>query len=299
MKHRNVFGIVRTSVKTVSRRTVLRSMGAAASLPLVPALSRAQSPATGASQASASATQAKSQLPLRSTGLEHMGTVVPDVTAAARFHGRLFNPEVHKEKDPPLRYYVTLGVGYLAFGSRANEPRAFFDHFCALVQDYDGRAMAQELQSAGLPAGRYGIIPDPDGVGLQLLATPGGLAKSTVPAGRIVEEDALVRPKGLSQVVLRVASLDKSLQFYRKFFGKESRSGTQIVFQVADTRLVLEPAASGESACIDRICVNIEPFDRAAVARELTKLGASLTAGPGKTLRFRDPMGLGFELIPV
>jgi len=299
MKQRNVSGIAGAGASTVSRRTLLQGMGAAASLPFVSALSHAQSSAAGASQASTAADPAKSQLPLRSTGLEHMGTVVPDVTAAARFHGRLFNPEVHKEKDPPLRYYVTLGVGYLAFGSRANETRAFFDHFCALVQDYDGRAMAQELQTQGLPAGRYGIIPDPDGVGLQLLATPGGLAKSTEPAGRIVEEDALVRPKGLSQVVLRVASLERSLQFYRKFFGNESRAGAQTVFQVADTRLVLEPAAPGESARIERICVNVEPFDRAVVERELTKLGASLAAGSGKTLRFRDPMGLGFELIQV
>ena len=52
-----------------------------------------------------------SQLPLRTTGLEHIGVIVPDVTASATFYSRLFNPELHKEKESPLRYYVTLGVG--------------------------------------------------------------------------------------------------------------------------------------------------------------------------------------------
>ena len=36
-------------------------------------------------------------LPLHATLLEHVGTVVPDVTAAARFHSALFNPEIRTE----------------------------------------------------------------------------------------------------------------------------------------------------------------------------------------------------------
>src|SRR5262245_40849327 len=75
----------------LSRRAVVAALAVAALLPAVPANAAADA-----------------QLPLKTTGLEHMGTVVPDVTAAAKFYGRLFNPEVHKEKDPPLRYYVTL-----------------------------------------------------------------------------------------------------------------------------------------------------------------------------------------------
>jgi catechol 2,3-dioxygenase-like lactoylglutathione lyase family enzyme len=230
-----------------------------------------------------------------------MGTVVPDVAAAGKFYGRLFNPELHKEKELPLRYYVTLGVGYIALGSRANEQRAFFDHFCALVESYDAKAMAQELQAQGLPAGRYGIIPDPDAIGLQLLGVPGGLAKSTEPAGRIVEGEALVKPKGLDQVVLHVADMEKSLQFYRKFFGKEaSRPNTgQAWFQIVNTRLGLEAAPAGGPARIDRIVVKVEPFDRDAVSRELTTLGAKVASGSGKSLRFRDPMGLGIELLPA
>jgi catechol 2,3-dioxygenase-like lactoylglutathione lyase family enzyme len=259
----------------------------------------------GLSFAAASAFTARAaggQLPLRTTGLEHMGTVVPDVTAAAKFYGRLFNPEVHKEKELPLRYYVTLGKGYLALGSRANQPRAFFDHFCALVKAYDAPAMAAELKAAGISGGRFGIIPDPDAVGLQLLGEPGGLAKSTEPGGRIVEQNALVRPIGLESVTLQVSDLERSLQFYRQFFGPEaSRTAASAgaVFHIADTRLLLTTTPAGESPRVAYVGIKAQRFDRSAVSRELTKLGASALSEAQGALRFTDPLGLGIELLPV
>jgi catechol 2,3-dioxygenase-like lactoylglutathione lyase family enzyme len=271
----------------LSRRALLQGLGLAALAPLAPGVALAE-PAAAASQ-----------LPVRTTGLEHMGTVVPDVEAAGKFYGRLFNPELYKEKDPPLRYYVTLGVGYLALGSRANQPHAFFDHFCALVQDYDAPAMAEQLKSEGLPAGRYGIIPDPDSIGLQLLGVPGGLAKTTEPAGRIVEGEALVHPERLDHVVLHVSDLEKSLQFYRRFFGRELKGGHRgkdASFQVAGTRLMLETVSTGQSPGIARIGINVQRFDRKAVSRALTQLGAQVATDSHQELRFTDPFGLVMSL---
>lgn len=140
-------------------------------------------------------------LPLDTYGLEHIGTVVPDVAKAARFYGAVFNPVVYKEREEPLRHYVTLDPGYIALGGRAGVSRALIDHDCALLKRYDRAAMARRLEAEGLPAGRFGVIPDPDGLGLQLLAAPGGLASSTEPAGRIVASEPLVRPRGLAYVV--------------------------------------------------------------------------------------------------
>jgi len=273
----------------LSRRAVLGGMGLAALPIIAPALTLAQdAPASSLG---------RSQLPLRTTGLEHMGCVVPDVTVAAKFHSRVFNTEVHKEKELPLRYYVTMGVGYIAFGSRPNQTRSFFDHFCALVEDYDRDAMDAELKSLGLPASRR-IISDPDRIGFQLLSVPGGLAKSTEPAGKLVEGDALVEPIGLSEVVLRVADLDKSLGFYRRFFGAEAASDARGArFEIVGTRLLIERAQAGEESAIDRIGVKVQPFNRASLSAELTKLGAKIEPGAG--LRFRDPQGLGIELLPV
>jgi len=287
----------RPAVPVLSRRTLLSGLGLAVLAPSVAVLAAPATP-----EASNESSHGASQLPLKTTGLEHLGTVVPDVAAAGKFYGRLFNPDLYKEKDPPLRYYVRLGIGYLALGSRANQPHAFFDHFCALVQDYDPRAMAEQLKAEGLPAGRYGIIPDPDGIGLQLLAAPGGLAKTTEPAGRIVDAEALVQPQRLAQVVLHVSDLDKSLQFYRRFFGPETRPrrhGDAPFFQIADTRLVVEQGASGEPPRVDRIGINVKPFDHKAVSRELGQLGAKVVSHSKQKLGFTDPFGLQMELYAV
>ena len=291
----------------LSRRAVLEGMGVAALAPLVAARSHAQdappSPAAPAAAAAADgAASVASQLPLKTTGLEHMGTIVPDVEAAGKFYGRLFNPEIFKEKDPPLRYYVTLGVGYLALGTHGPAPKGYFDHFCALVENYDPKAMAEELKAQGLPPGKFGIIPDPDGCGFQLLGVPGGLAKTVVPAGRIVSEEALVKPVHLDHVVMRTTDLEKSLMFYRRFLGQEEKHQhhpERAWFQVAQTRLGLEQASAGEMGRIDRIGIKVQSFDHKTVSRELKKMGAIVTHESRKGLLFTDPVGLTMELQPV
>ena len=73
--------------------------------------------------------QIASALPLDTLGLEHIGTVVPDVSRAAKFYSRVFNPALYRERAEPLRYYVTLDPGYIALGSRANAHDAFIDGF--------------------------------------------------------------------------------------------------------------------------------------------------------------------------
>jgi catechol 2,3-dioxygenase-like lactoylglutathione lyase family enzyme len=212
----------------------------------------------------------------------------------------VFNPELYKEREDPLRYYVTLDPGYIAFGSHDNERDAFIDHDCALLQEFDRAAMARRLEAEGLPAGRFGIIPDPDGLGLQLLGAPGGLAGSTERAGRLVDGEPLVRPRGLSHVVRHVSNLEESVVFYRKFFGPETREDDgRVSFQAAHTRWVLQAAATGEAPRIDRFGVNVARFDHDAVARALEGLGARVVSSSAARVHFRGPEGLGIELLPV
>jgi catechol 2,3-dioxygenase-like lactoylglutathione lyase family enzyme len=236
------------------------------------------------------------ELPLRSTGLEHLGMWVHDVAAAGTFYGRLFNPLLHKEKEEPLRYYVPLGVGYLALGA-AGDRAPQVDHYCALVEDYDPKAMAALLQAKGLPPGRVGMIGDPDGIRLQLLGTPGGLAKSTEPAGRIVPEEALVQPIALDSVLLDVSDLARALPFYRLFFGPEENSpaATTVWFQIAKTRLGLR---QGEAPMVNRFRVKVATFDAALVEGGLKKLGATgvVVDRAERLVRFRDPDGISVEI---
>jgi catechol 2,3-dioxygenase-like lactoylglutathione lyase family enzyme len=286
---------------TTSRRTVLATAlccATAAWLGRAPtALAQA---ASNAALPPPSDAQVAAALPLDTYGLEHLGTVVPDVTRAARFFGAVFNPVLYKEREPPLRYYVTLDPGYIALGSRENETRAFIDHDCALLKRYDRAAMAARLAKEGLPPGRFGVVPDPDGLGLQLLGAPGGLAPSTELAGRLVDGEPLVRPRGLAHVVYHVADLDRSAAFYRKFFGRETRDEEgRLVFQAAHTAWILERAPEGTAPRIDRFGVNVARFAAAAVARGLEKLGARVVAAEAASLHFRSPEGLGVELLPV
>src|ERR1035438_3612582 len=62
-------------------------------------------------------------LPLQTTGLEHLGMTVPDQKASAEFYGRIFDPQLFQEREPPPRYYVRLGTAYIAFGG-ATDVRA-------------------------------------------------------------------------------------------------------------------------------------------------------------------------------
>ncbi|HYR91335.1 MAG TPA: VOC family protein [Terriglobia bacterium] len=243
-----------------------------------------------------------SELPLRTPGLEHLGLTVPDPKAAADFYGRIFNPQLFREKDPPARFYVTVGTAYLAFGSPGNSgnttPRV--DHFCALVQDYNAQSMTKALEAAGVTVVGRGMIGDPDGIRLQLLNVPGGLAGTIVPGGRISVEQPAMYGTGLDHITLLVSDLERSTTYYRKFFGQEtSRTKTpaRVWFKVANTRLALEAAPAGQQPRIDHFCFNVAGFDRQKATGKLRELGAEVVpSNDEQLLRFRDPNGIVVEL---
>lgn len=248
-------------------------------------------------------------LPLRATLLEHVGTVVPDVTEAARFHSALFNPAIRTEMQPdPLRLYVDLNGGYLAFGSRANEPRAFIDHFCALIADYDPDAMAAALRGQGMEVAAnwatFGLFQDPDGLGVQLVADPGGWFPTVIDAEPLVQGPALLTPMGLGHVSLQVGDFEASRDFYRTYFGMEGGENEdgQIWFPMGPTNLVLTPATDGAAPAIDHIGIRVAAFDIDAVAAQLEAMGAqsveAVDGQLGPILRFTDPQGLALELEP-
>ncbi|PWT97614.1 MAG: hypothetical protein C5B51_31100 [Terriglobia bacterium] len=248
----------------------------------------------------------ESLLPLHTTGLEHLGMTIPDPEATAKFYGRIFDPQLFQEKDPPPRFYVRLGISYLAFGGIAanaanTTPR--IDHFCTLVKDYKPQEVRAALQEAGIPlgAGPLGMAADPDGLRLQLLGVPGGLAKTIIPNTRITQEPPAVQAIGFDSVVLAVSDLEKSVPYYRKLFGMETsrtKNPAAVWFAAANTKLGLKPVAAGQNPSVDHFTISVAGFERRSAIDKLKKLGVDAVAGKEEhALLFRDPNGFMVELI--
>ena len=250
--------------------------------------------------------QGTSQLPLRTSGVEHVGFTVPDPQKSAAFYGRIFDPQIFQEMMPPLRYYCRLGIGYVAFGPNPNanpNAAARIDHFCATVEDYRLDDMRAELKTHGLGlpgSAGFNAVTDPDGIRMQFMATPGGLLQTIIPSTRVTQDDAICEAVGLDHVVLQVPDLEKSAGFYRRFFGKETsreRTPERIWFTVARTRLGLEKMAEGEKPRVDRFGIRVAAFDRQIITRKLGAIGVMvLPSTGGNVLRFRDADGFAVEL---
>ena len=243
-------------------------------------------------------------LPLATTGLEHIGMTVPDQEATAKFYGRIFDPQLFQERDPPPRFYVKVGISYIAFGgANAQNPLARIDHFCALVQDYKAQEMRKSLDEAKIPmtgTGPAGMASDPDGLRLQLLGVPGGLARTIIPSSRISQDDPAVQAIGFDHIVLAVSDLEKSAAYYRKFFGMEvsrTKKPDRIWLAAAKTRLGLETVASGSMPRVAYIAIKVAGFDHRIVTEKLKKLSVDVIPASEKdAVRFKDPNGLIMEL---
>jgi catechol 2,3-dioxygenase-like lactoylglutathione lyase family enzyme len=271
--------------KSLSRREALAFLGAGA-VPLI---------SSGTAQAQ------DSPLPLHTTGLEHIGTTVPDPEAAAKFYGRIFDPQLFQEREPPPRFYVRFGTAYMAFGGSANvTPK--IDHICALVEDYKPQEMRKALEAVGVQmgAGPLGMPTDSDSLRLQLLGVPGGLARTVIPAGRVTQEDAAVQAIGLEHIVLLVSDLDKSAEFYARFFGREvsrTKNPARVWFSAAKTKLGLEQAVAGQQPKVDHFCLRVAGFDRQTATVRLKRLGVDAApSNDEKLLRFQDLNGFIVEL---
>jgi catechol 2,3-dioxygenase-like lactoylglutathione lyase family enzyme len=246
------------------------------------------------------------QLPLHTGGLEHIGMTVPDQEASAKFYGRIFDPQLFQERDPPPRFYVKIGINYIAFGGprdATQKVNASIDHFCAVVQDYKAQDMRKALDEAAIPmsgTGPAGMATDPDGLRLQLLGVPGGLARTIIPSSRISLDDPAVQAIGFDHIMLAVTDVEKSAAYYRKFFGMEisrTKKPDRIWFGAGRTKLGLEQVAAGRPPKIDHVCIKVAGFDRRTATDKLKRLAAEIVPSNDEDLlRFKDPDGIVVEL---
>jgi catechol 2,3-dioxygenase-like lactoylglutathione lyase family enzyme len=269
-------------------------------------LARAANLAVGSWLVSRSSAQQK-LLPLQSSGLDHLSLTVPDSLEAARFYGRIFDPQVFHERTGVQRYYVRLGAAYIAFGPQANVT-PYIDHIAAGVigfveADFGNVETKAEITAAGLaaPPGALPMLSDPDNLRLQLVSTTHGLFDTIMPGGRVTLEPAALIPIGLDHIMVSVTDVDRSVAYYRKLFGAEEsrdRNPRRVWFKLADTKLGLEAAAGGQKPGFSHFAVKVAGFHRNLVAARLVKLGVSVEPGGERgSLRFRDLHNLPVEVV--
>ena len=246
-------------------------------------------------------------LPLQCSGLDHLSLTVPDSLEAARFYGRIFDPQVFHERTGVQRYYVRLGAAYIAFGPKANVT-PYIDHIAAGVigfveADFGGVETRAEITAAGLaaPPGALPMLSDPDDLRLQLVSSTHGLFDTIMPGGRVTPEPAALIPIGLDHIMLSVTDVDRSVAYYRKLFGAEEsrdRNPRRVWFKLADTKLGLEGAPAGQKPSFSHFAVKVAGFHRSLVTARLGKLGVSVEPGSEKgSLRFRDLHNLPVEVV--
>jgi catechol 2,3-dioxygenase-like lactoylglutathione lyase family enzyme len=253
-------------------------------------------------------------VPLTNLGLEHLDILVPDTAMSAGFYKQVFDTALHQQPfRGSNRYFILLGdlpadrqVGYIAIGAAGERP-VQIGHYCALAETYDRAGVASALEAAGypVPAGGFGMIPDVDGIELQLFTLPAGLVAAAVPSDLPVEANGLVRPHGMDYVLLQVADLERSLAYYRFMYGTgletaDPQNRDRIWFELeSNTRIGLEPAPAGVEPRIARFGIKVAPFDRAAVITGLRGIGAEVlsdSAAPDR-VRFRDNYGITLEIV--
>jgi catechol 2,3-dioxygenase-like lactoylglutathione lyase family enzyme len=251
-------------------------------------------------------------LPLKNLGLEHLDIVVPDTAESARFYKRVFSSALHEQDfRGGKRYFVLLGdlpsdrqVGYIAIGAANGRPITV-GHYCALAESADVAAIGKELAAAGYPepGGGFGMIPDPDGLELQLFKPPAGLVTAAVPATLEVVDNGPLAPLGLDHVLLAVSDLERALRYYRFVYGenletRDAAAPERVWFQLArNTRIGLEPVAQGAKPHFVSFGIKVAPFDSAAVAAALQAAGAEVLSVAPSLIRFRDNYGIALEAI--
>jgi catechol 2,3-dioxygenase-like lactoylglutathione lyase family enzyme len=251
-------------------------------------------------------------LPLKNLGLEHLDIVVPDTAESARFYKRVFSSPLHEQDfRGGKRYFVLLGnlppdrqVGYIAIGAANGRPISV-GHYCALAESVDLTAIGQELATAGYPepAGGFGMIPDTEGLELQLFKPPAGLVTAATPSSLEVAGDGALAPLGLDHVLLAVRDQPRALRYYRFLYGEglETRDAEvpeRVWFTLArNTRIGIEPVAPGAAPSFVRFGIKVAPFDSAAVVAALRAAGAEVLTAAPSLIRFRDNYGITLEVI--
>ena len=291
-----------------TRRRVLQSLGL---LTAAPWLARAEP--------NSAATPLRLPLHVREL-VNHIGTSVPDVTRSATFYSRLFQSgTISGQEVPALRYEINFHPGALSIGplrqtATASETHPYIDHFCILASPFDAAAWSARLDEQKLRHFAGGSFVVIGGISVQLLGGRAGPPAAAARAGGaaagggfkpmtpLFKGQSLVTPRGFDHLTLHVADLESSAALFERLFGVTAQAPSPglRIFRVADIRLEVRQAESGERPSIKAFAIRVAPYDPGRVRAALEALGAKVESpertSSGTILRFADPDGISCEL---
>jgi catechol 2,3-dioxygenase-like lactoylglutathione lyase family enzyme len=240
---------------------------------------------------------------LHFTILDHVSLAVADVSKSVDFYARVFGNTLRKENDSD-RYYVKLGLSYLAMGRNSQAGR--IDHFCAGFDSHEmsnAKARLKRMDVKFTSPPPFGLFfADPEGIRVQMWTDNSwnDVGRTTSPVAHELPEAPIFEPTRLDHLVLAVSDLEDATAYYRRLIGPVIREqkAKQIWFKLGPSRIGLSQAASGETPHIERYCVAAMPFDSATATKKLTDAGAKTENAERKgSVKFRDLDGILVEVI--
>jgi catechol 2,3-dioxygenase-like lactoylglutathione lyase family enzyme len=112
----------------------------------------------------------------KATSVNHVSFSVPDYAKTRDFYADLMGMTV--KQDDGKQCYLTFGdTSLIVRKTRQPDNKAYIDHMCYTIADWNGKAVEAELNRRGLKPRKGGNeysfeINDPDGYGLQIAASP-------------------------------------------------------------------------------------------------------------------------------
>lgn len=242
--------------------------------------------------------------------LDHVSIRVSDVRRSARFYMQLFGSDAardaNRQANPGSRsgelWFIRLGRSHLALAPAFADEAPGVDHYCLSVSKFAKDSAKATLAQFDQPFPDWPSnnvwLKDPDGRLIQLAPSANepqipGIVRNAVPAPRTADLPATApfRAARISRLVLSSTRWAAAQSYYGRLLGDAQPSGRSYSHSVGPSAVILQEG--GQSS----LRIAIESFDKAAVTRTASSIGAAVDPGADPmVVRLRDPDGLTFEI---
>jgi catechol 2,3-dioxygenase-like lactoylglutathione lyase family enzyme len=317
----------------IDRRQLMQALGLTATA----AFAASVSPEVAALAAGGAQMAMPGGMALKAVAYNHINYQVADYAKVRDFYVNLFGMKVVYDDgkqcsvecgDPPNAIYIrplNRPLDRAPGNWSAQMGTGNVDHFAFSIENFELESVGAELKRRGLdpkPDGAYAwSIKDPSGITLQICATHGVFPGAASPTAK--ESDgtknlsAIPGPDGkgfkayaVSHLVLNVADVDKSRDFYSDLlgmkviyykpgdvFGVDAGGGPICFMKFGENTFYLRKSQHPENKpYVAHFAMAVENFNQAAVKAELERRGYKPQADSKFGWSIQDPAGMRTEV---